>query len=194
MLSKKKTKHNFWSKLAPIWQQMKANWFTYSLMLIILIAIYKKHQVRIESAMPIGSKQSKAIVQQELGLVSGGQADFSMEQQQAFMLRFRATAHKESLKFGIPENVILATALVQSRAGIHPACQQNQNYFLIRNGKSVASFQTPWESFRAFSKAIIAEKGSKKVKSYADWVRLIAESDVLLLQPGFADEMLALAP
>jgi Mannosyl-glycoprotein endo-beta-N-acetylglucosaminidase len=188
MLIKKKTNRTFWTKLAPIWQQISVNWFTYSLVLIILIAIYKKHQAQLEGTLPLGMKQSQ-VAQQHLGIAPEFAGAYTLAQRQQFLQRFRATARDEAKKYGIPENVILAAALVQSQAGTTLSCQQSHNYFQLKKGGNLVSYQTPWESFRAFSKALVAVKGNQKLKTTESWAHLIVTSDILDVQPNFIEEM-----
>lgn len=100
----------------------------------------------------------------------------------AFLKRFAKVAIGERKKFGIPASVILATALVQSRAGNSEAAREANNFFMLpdgspaqsgsffsKNGQKYARFNTPWDSFRANSLLLDQRFGGLKKTAGNDW-------------------------
>jgi Mannosyl-glycoprotein endo-beta-N-acetylglucosaminidase len=171
-------------------EQWKTNWFTYCLLAIVLIAIYKKHHDRVQLLMPNHAPPSEITEQNLLALRSGAKNSpvYDPKAIEAFLLRFRATAMQEEQKFGIPADVILAIALVQSSGGTNLLATQKQNYFGLRTGASdtYAIYRTPWESFRAFSTQVRRAAGNKKQRRGTEnWVQLVEESGICITQQDF---------
>lgn len=81
----------------------------------------------------------------------------------AFLRRFSNVAQTEQEKFGIPASIILANALLQSRAGEDDMAGENNNFFALpatadwsgdvahHRGLRVRAYATAWTSFRDHS-------------------------------------------
>lgn len=85
------------------------------------------------------------------------------EEVAAFLERFGQLAREEQEKYGIPASIILANALLHSKAGNSAVAEEANNYFglpttpdwmgeqLKIGGKSFRKYQNAWTSFRDHS-------------------------------------------
>lgn len=103
----------------------------------------------------------------------------------AFISRFRKVAIEEQKKFGIPASIILANALLISKAGESAPVQQGLNFFGLPctpdwqgeqgtlDGTCYRFYETAWMSFRDHSLYLttgdFSSTAELKGKSYADW-------------------------
>lgn len=160
------------------------NWFSYTLLLIVLLAIWKKHQNQVRQLL--GNKQV-----QESGFIASAQKEdlltnLAPEQTRRFIARFERTARQEEKKFGIPARIILAVALVQSDAGTNQAAISKHNYFALRTGSGLAHYQSAWESFRAFSLVVNqALAKQERPKTDQEWIAFLQKSKCLDTSPQF---------
>lgn len=81
----------------------------------------------------------------------------------AFLNRFMPIAQAEHEKYNIPISIILANALLQSKAGTNPLAQAQYNYFALpcsanwkgtlhwQNGNCYRQYEKAWTSFRDHS-------------------------------------------
>jgi flagellum-specific peptidoglycan hydrolase FlgJ len=160
------------------WKFFKTNWFTATMVLIVLVLIARKYfpshfgsaqgqPVRGEKFTEQKGKQESASF---LGLISGGGPGKSQRMPQvempvaeAFLRRFAKVALSEHKKFGTPASVILACAYVNSFAGQRDAASAANNFFALPcsdgwegesaqiGGHCVRKYETAWASFRDFS-------------------------------------------
>jgi hypothetical protein len=176
------------SKYRAVLRNLYANWFTYGLLCIIFLAIYKKHESRVLSLRqifpPINTYNQPPLTQ-AMGLLdlSDATAHSQAQMVQQFIQRFEATARQEEEKFGIPAGVILATAIVQSQCGTNQMAKVQRNYFgLLCQGRKqeqcTETFSTPWESFRAFSVRLTAVTGKKRPKTKDAWIQKIVGAQI----------------
>ncbi len=184
------------SRFSALWlryqDSLRKNWFSYALLFIVLAAIWKKHQTSVQvylkqkpaqvSSLAIGDAPESVAVQ------------FTKEQVSSFYKRFRQTAQVEEQKFGIPARIILAVALVQSKAGTSQAARTKNNYFNVQKAGESLTFSTAWESFRAFSMAVRTSVPKQKPRSDAAWIQVIEESGILFTTPDFGKQVLSALP
>lgn len=86
----------------------------------------------------------------------------------AYIQRFAEVARAEQEQYGVPASVILGMALHQSTAGKRDIAIQNANHFALPcssdwksacksfHGSSYRKYESPWFSFRDFSKYVDA--------------------------------------
>lgn len=120
-------------------------------------------------------------------------ATLSEDLKHAFLKRFSKVALAEQQKFGIPASLILAAALLQSRAGESDLARQSKNYFSLPcgggwkgtcrefRGDSFRRYETAWDSFRDFSRHASATFPELRGKNYKVWAAALQES-------GWADQ------
>jgi Mannosyl-glycoprotein endo-beta-N-acetylglucosaminidase len=196
MLNKHTNKQEFLSKNSRLWSglvlhwlsrclrvgkqtltQLTNNWFTYSLVIIILVAIYKKHKAQHGAEALF---QDKA--QAESGLFSASSGSIGKQDQEQlkfFLERFGKTAIEEETKFGIPARVILAIAWVQSDQAQSGSLQAKNNYFGMKTNGKLVTYGTAWQSFRAFSKAAMNVTGKKNLQSTDELVSFLAKAEFI---------------
>jgi hypothetical protein len=176
----------FWAISKRCYQSWLQNWFSYTLLLIVLLAIWKKHQNQVQQFL--GNKQV-----QESGFIrSTKNADLftglAPEQTRQFVARFERTARQEEKKFGIPARIILAVSLVQSSAGTNQAAVLKHNYFALRSGIDLAQYPSAWESFRAFSLVVNQALAKQdRPKTDQEWIAFLQKSNCLVTSPEFEE-------
>jgi len=163
-----------------IWDFFKKRWFSVALILIVLIAIFRKNlRVNVgDTAAPAAKEQrekytgaaSAARSASLLQLGGDGAAPTAVELPEiddatamAFFKRFGQAAVAEQQKFGIPASVILANAYVNSFAGRRDCATTANNFAGLRcsadwggpvatiSGVCFRKYNTAWESLRDFN-------------------------------------------
>ncbi|MEZ4956066.1 MAG: glucosaminidase domain-containing protein [Saprospiraceae bacterium] len=98
-----------------------------------------------------------------------------------YLQRFAEVAKAEQERFGIPASVILATAMYQSCAGTRDLSVQASNHFALPcssdwrsacqsfHGTSYRKYESPWSSFRDFSKYLDANYANLKGGNYINY-------------------------
>lgn len=109
----------------------------------------------------------------------------------AFIRRFRHVAEEEQAKYGIPASIVLANALLISRAGESGAVQQGLNFFGLGctadwqgekgelEGICYRYYDTAWMSFRDHSLYIttgqFSDTAALKGKDFSTWAIKLEE-------------------
>ena len=192
-----------------IFSFLKRNWFQVSLGILVLYAILKKDlsfSVNLESPPPIEQtvKQKREKVMTDLftennakndklNILPGEPSGFSNnlstiseDDKVKYLKRFAHVAISEKEKFNIPASVILASALLHSRAGTSDFSKNGFNQFSIKcgndwsgqrkliEGNCLRKYKSAWLSFRDHSQYITSGKfealqrlGSKEYKKWS---------------------------
>lgn len=200
----------------PFIDFLKKNWFQISLGLIVLYLFFQKNmsfQINLQS--PTHQEQvvkpKRKIMMTDGSVASGvskeetlnfdlsksttsngnGLKNISAPLKAKYLKRFAKVAIQEQEKFGIPASIILANALLHSKAGTSKLSSQDNNQFLLPCGKywdaektniknqCFRKYETSWMSFRDHSKYLTSGRyeNLKRLssKDYKNWARGLEE-------------------
>ncbi len=189
------------------WNFFKTNWFTITLVLLLLVAIGRKtlHFNTGGSASPDKKeinpeKYTSAGGSSLMGIVpesAGHKALPTINKAEAitFVRRFEKTAISERKKFGVPASVLLACAYLNSYAGQRAILPESNNYFALPctsdwegetvtiEGRCYRKYETAWASFRDFSIYLTSREWFGSVKKSAGkdwqiWAKELADRDI----------------
>lgn len=164
-----------------IWDILKKRWFSIALILIVLIAIFRKNlRVNVRDTVAPAAKEQKEKYTEDAAAAAARGAsmlqlgaegataavqlpDIDDATAMAFFTRFRQAAVAEQQKFGIPASVILANAYVNGFAGQRECATAANNFVALRcsadwggpvttiSGVCFRKYNTAWESLRDFN-------------------------------------------
>lgn len=193
---------------------LKKNWFQISLGILVVYAIFKKDlslSVNLQSPTPteqnISQKRKKVMTDvlanggtktDQLNIIpnenlshKNALINISEEEKIQYLKRFAHVAISEKEKFNIPASVILASALLHSRAGTVDFSKNENNQFALQcdqkwfgektslNGKCIRKYNSAWLSFRDHSQYITSGKFEtlKRLgaKDYKKWSKGLEE-------------------
>ncbi|MCC7245128.1 MAG: glucosaminidase domain-containing protein [Saprospiraceae bacterium] len=170
----------------------KTNRFTWVLALIVLgILVWKKTTFFSHASNAFQQAQTEKITSlgtAQLSLTSSRSETtlhLDADAGKAFVQRFSAVAKAESKKFKIPASVILATAMLQSKAGETELSKTANNFFAVPceeewdgpkgslNGQCYRQYASAWECFRDFSIYLTGREWFAQARKSAgkDWKR-----------------------
>lgn len=186
------------------WKFLKTNWFTISLVLLMLMAVARRYAPAIGSGVTSPKKHERPEANPEKYTATDNQAllDFSSEQGTgaalpdkaavvAFIRRFESVSVSERKKFGIPSSVLLGCALVNSSAGQAGWIDGSNNYFALgcgsdwegpkstSGGRCLRQYESAWASFRDFSIFLTSQDwyGGVKKSAGKDWQKWVGALD-----------------
>lgn len=157
------------------WNFFKTNWFSFALVLLVLIAILRgSGKFLLQNYMSAEKSRERAMVSESrspthfsLGAEPGNRPAQPLEVDQAtataFLKRFAPVAVSERKKFGVPASILVAAAFLNSNVGLSDAATEANNYFAIPCTKDweggsasldnlcVRKYETAWASWRDFS-------------------------------------------
>ena len=161
-----------WPALRP---GIRLSWWKIGLVVMAVFVLLKKDiQLSVDLKSPVGAAPRD---DDEGGDEGGEAAEFNLAQPASlpgvndfrpvragdlaagrvweYIDRFRDLAVSEMKQFGIPASIKMAQALLESRAGQHPAARQLNNHF----GRPLAGqhFNNVWENWREHSLLIYHE-------------------------------------
>lgn len=172
---------------------LRRNWFQVSLSLLVLYAILKKDlsfSINLQSPPPmehpvkqkrenvmtdaLSDKQPKNdkmnIIPVEGSIYINSLSDINKDVKVNYLKRFAHVAINEKKKFNIPASIILASALLHSRAGTAEFSKNGFNQFSIHcgnnwsgqkkliEGQCLRKYDSAWLSFRDHSQYITTGK------------------------------------
>lgn len=187
------------------WKFIKTNWFTISLVILLLSAVARKFVPFKGNGAASPNKREQTDANPEKYTATDNQAllDFSGASQVnkneppavdkaaaiAFVRRFENVAISERKKFGIPSSVLLGCAFVNSAAGKAGMVNRTNNYFALPcasdweggtaniDGQCLRRYESAWESFRDFSIYLTSQEwyGSVKKSAGKEWQKWAKE-------------------
>lgn len=110
-----------------------------------------------------------------------------------YIKRFAKVAKGEQKKFGIPRSVILASALLHSKAGLNEAAKQGHNHFALKcssdwqgahddyDGVCLRHYENAWTSFRDHSLYLTTGDIGRSIQNnnpgnYNEWAKAIQQA------------------
>ncbi|MBL7825026.1 MAG: glucosaminidase domain-containing protein [Saprospiraceae bacterium] len=111
--------------------------------------------------------------------------EISESDARSFFKRFAQVAISERKKFGVPSSILLATAFLNSHAGLNDMAIGSNNFFLIRcseewegdtyaaDGLCIKKYESAWEGWRDFSIHLSGQTwfGALKKAAGKDWLK-----------------------
>ena len=177
------------------WNFIKTNWFSLAIVLLLLVALFRNgFKGPIQHFLVGGNgnaieKLTEHPMETTLGLAVAHTeeplppAAVDQATSTAFLKRFAAVAVSERKKFGIPASILLASAFLNSHAGLQPAGQKANNFFELPctgdwegetatvGSRCVRKYETPWASWRDYSIYLTTREwfGAVHKASGKDW-------------------------
>lgn len=200
----------------PFVDFLRRNWFQVALGLIVLYLFFQKnmsfeinlqsptHQEQFEKPKRKIKMTDKSVAvspsKEEVlnldpiknnGTYASSLKNISAADKAKYLKRFAKVAVQEQEKFGIPASIILANALLHSRAGITPLSKNDNNQFMLPCGKNwnresthvkkqcYRKYETSWMSFRDHSKYLTSGRyktlSRLSSKDYKNWAKGLEE-------------------
>jgi hypothetical protein len=178
-----------------IWNFFKTNWFSIALVILLLAAIargsgkFSLQNYFSSESQPLDESHlvPKSATTLGIGAAPSNRRSSPLAVDQGaaaeFLKRFSVVAVSERKKFGVPASVLLATAFLNSQAGLNNAALEANSFFAIRcsndwEGLTLAvedhclrRYETPWASWRDFSIYLSSQEwfGSLRRSAGKDW-------------------------